>query len=81
VHNDLLKILPQNEIPDTKFQLDEIDPITQLDLEVKKIAGERQKELEHLKNVDSYRKEYLGNVSHELKTPVFKFTGYVSKLI
>lgn len=37
VHNDLLKILPQNEIPDTKFQLDEIDPITQLDLEVKKL--------------------------------------------
>jgi two-component system phosphate regulon sensor histidine kinase PhoR len=81
VHNDLSKILPQNEIPDTKFQLDEIDPITQLDLEVKKITVARQKELEHLKNVDSYRKEYLGNVSHELKTPVFNIQGYVSTLI
>ncbi len=81
VHDELTKILPQKEIPDTKFQLDEIDPITQLDLEVKKIAGERQKELEHLKNVDSYRKEYLGNVSHELKTPVFNIQGYVSTLI
>lgn len=81
VHNELVKILPQNEIPDTKFQLDEIDPITQLELEVKKIGVERQKELEHLKNVDSYRKEYLGNVSHELKTPVFNIQGYVSTLI
>jgi two-component system phosphate regulon sensor histidine kinase PhoR len=81
VQNELTKILPHNEIPDTKFQLDEIDPITQLDLEVKKIAIERQKELEHLKNVDSYRKEYLGNVSHELKTPVFNIQGYVSTLI
>lgn len=81
VQNELSKILPHNEIPDTKFQLDEIDPITQLDLEVKKIAVERQKELEHLKNVDSYRKEYLGNVSHELKTPVFNIQGYVSTLI
>ncbi len=81
VHNELTKILPQNEIPDTNFELDEIDPITKLDLEVKKIAIERQKELEHLKNVDSYRKEYLGNVSHELKTPVFNIQGYVSTLI
>ena len=81
VHNDLIKILPQNEIPDTKFQLDEVDPISQLEQEVKKIAVERQKELEHLKNVDSYRKEYLGNVSHELKTPVFNIQGYVSTLI
>ena len=81
VHSELKKILPQNEIPDTKFQLEEIDPITQLDLEVKKMAAERQKELDHLKNVDSYRKEYLGNVSHELKTPVFNIQGYVSTLI
>jgi len=81
VHNELTQLLPQKEIPNTKFQLDEIDPITQLETEVKKIAGERQKEVEHLKNLDSYRKEYLGNVSHELKTPVFNIQGYVSTLI
>jgi len=81
VHEDLKKVIPQKEIPDTKFELDEIDPITQLDLEVKKIAVERQREIEHLKHLDSYRKEYLGNVSHELKTPVFNIQGYVSTLI
>jgi two-component system phosphate regulon sensor histidine kinase PhoR len=31
--------------------------------------------------LDSYRKEYLGNVSHELKTPVFNIQGYVDTLI
>ncbi len=81
VRKELTQILPQNEIPDTKFQLEEIDPISQLKLEAKKIAAERQKEIEHLKNLDSYRKEYLGNVSHELKTPVFNIQGYVSTLI
>lgn len=81
VHEELKNVIPQKEIPDTKFQLDEIDPITQLESEVKKIALERQKETEHLKHVDSYRKEYLGNVSHELKTPVFNIQGYVSTLI
>jgi two-component system, OmpR family, phosphate regulon sensor histidine kinase PhoR len=81
VRNELIQILPQKEIPDTKFQLEEIDPITQLEQEVKKIALERQRESEHLKNLDSYRKEYLGNVSHELKTPVFNIQGYISTLI
>lgn len=81
VHKELMQILPQKEIPDTKFQLDEIDPITQLQLEAKKIVVERHKEIEHLKKLDSYRKEYLGNVSHELKTPVFNIQGYVSTLI
>lgn len=81
VHYELTKILPQKEIPSTKFELDEIDPITKLETEVKKIAAERQKETEHLKNLESYRKEYLGNVSHELKTPVFNIQGYVSTLI
>ncbi|MGZ3884537.1 MAG: sensor histidine kinase [Bacteroidia bacterium] len=31
--------------------------------------------------MESYRKEYLGNVSHELKTPVFNIQGYISTLI
>jgi two-component system, OmpR family, phosphate regulon sensor histidine kinase PhoR len=81
VRDELIQILPQKDIPDTKFQLEEIDPITQLEQEVKKIALERQREIEHLKNLDSYRKEYLGNVSHELKTPVFNIQGYISTLI
>ena len=81
MQNELTLLLPQKEIPDTKFQLDEIDPITKLESEIKKIATERQKETEHLKNLESYRKEYLGNVSHELKTPVFNIQGYVSTLI
>ncbi len=81
VNEELKKVIPQKEIPDTNIQLDEIDPITQLETEVKKLATERQKELEHVKHLDSYRKEYLGNVSHELKTPVFNIQGYVSTLI
>ncbi|WP_227643788.1 cell wall metabolism sensor histidine kinase WalK, partial [Klebsiella pneumoniae] len=28
-----------------------------------------------------YRKEYLGNVSHELKTPLFNVQGYISTLL
>lgn len=38
-------------------------------------------EFEKLKNVDMYRKEFLGNVSHELKTPIFAVEGYLHTLI
>ncbi len=69
------------EIPNTEFQLEEVDSITRLDEEIKKLAIERKKENQQHKKLDSYRKEFLGNVSHELKTPIFNIQGYISTLI
>jgi two-component system phosphate regulon sensor histidine kinase PhoR len=37
-------------------------------------------EMEVMKKMESYRKEYIGNVSHELKTPLFSIQGYVETL-
>ena len=77
----LVKAQQPKEIPNTEFQLDEVDSIDRLEDEIKKLAQERNKELEQTRNLDSYRKEFLGNVSHELKTPIFNIQGYVSTLI
>jgi two-component system phosphate regulon sensor histidine kinase PhoR len=79
--NSLVKAQLQKEIPSTAFDLEEVDAIASLESELKKLAQERQKELEQNRNMDSYRKEFLGNVSHELKTPIFNIQGYVSTLI
>ncbi len=38
-------------------------------------------EINQLKVMESYRKEYLGNVSHELKTPIFIAQSYVETLL
>jgi len=44
--------------------------------------GEKQKkEIATLKELASYRREFLGNVSHELKTPIFNIQGYVLTLL
>jgi two-component system phosphate regulon sensor histidine kinase PhoR len=44
--------------------------------------GERQmKEIEQLKEMAKYRREFIGNVSHELKTPIFNIQGYVLTLL
>lgn len=38
-------------------------------------------EMDMMKEMESYRKEYIGNVSHELKTPLFSIQGYVETLM
>ncbi len=49
--------------------------------EVKEWAESQEKEIESLKNLEKYRRGFLGNVSHELKTPIFTIQGYVHTLI
>lgn len=41
----------------------------------------KSKEVEELKEMAKYRREFLGNVSHELKSPIFNIQGYVLTLL
>ena len=49
--------------------------------EIDKFARDKKIEIETLKVREEYRKEFLGNVSHELKTPLFTVQGYLETLI
>ncbi len=49
--------------------------------EIDKYARDKKMEIETLKVREQYRKEFIGNVSHELKTPLFTVQGYISTLI
>jgi two-component system phosphate regulon sensor histidine kinase PhoR len=49
--------------------------------EVKKFATDKKLEIETLKVREEYRREFLGNVSHELKTPLFMVQGFLSTLL
>ena len=44
-------------------------------------SEEKKQEIEELKEMAAYRREFLGNVSHELKTPVFNIQGYIHTLL
>jgi two-component system phosphate regulon sensor histidine kinase PhoR len=57
------------------------DEINNLNQEILAWADDRKNEIERLKKLEVYRKEFLGNVSHELKTPVFNIQGYVLTLL
>lgn len=44
-------------------------------------AKRKTREIKQLRQLEKYRREFLGNVSHELKTPIFNIQGYVSTLL
>ena len=68
------------------IQNQKLDITNYFDLEtseedVKKWLSERSAEIEHLKDTEQFRRDFLGNVSHELKTPIFNIQGYVLTLL
>ena len=49
--------------------------------QIDKYAKDKKLEIETLKVREEYRKEFMGNVSHELKTPLFTVQGYIETLL
>ncbi|MFZ4413353.1 MAG: sensor histidine kinase [Bacteroidales bacterium] len=57
------------------------DLLMNVNQEVMDWVENKSKEIDDLKKLEIYRREYIGNVSHELKTPVFNIQGYVLTLL
>ncbi|MFW5644740.1 MAG: sensor histidine kinase [Bacteroidota bacterium] len=57
------------------------DLITQVNKEVEDWADSKTREIKKLKQLEKYRKDFVGNVSHELKTPIFNIQGYILTLL
>jgi len=72
-----VSLLDSNKISKTNITAD----IESLSMEMQKFAKDKQLEIESLNERENYRREFLGNVSHELKTPLFTVQGYILTLI
>jgi two-component system phosphate regulon sensor histidine kinase PhoR len=69
-----------NEL-DLSDSLDDVDIIAAAEREVERWANKKSNEVAQLKHLEKYRKEFIGNVFHELKTPIFNIQGYISTLL
>ena len=65
---------------ESSFSLQD-DIIAQAELETKKWTDEKISEISKLKEQEEFRREFLGNLAHELKTPVFSIQGYILTLL
>jgi two-component system phosphate regulon sensor histidine kinase PhoR len=59
----------------TDYNLDNVDK------EAEEWANQKEEELIKMQKNENFRREFIGNVSHELKTPIFNIQGYVQTLI
>ncbi|NOQ70676.1 MAG: sensor histidine kinase [Crocinitomix sp.] len=67
-----------SEMPEVNFTNDTLAKLTEDSTEY---AAVQQKQISELKKQAAFRKEFLGNLAHELKTPVFSIQGYVLTLL
>ena len=55
--------------------------LAQIQTEVEDWDKLNKEEIERLKGLETYRREFVGNLSHELKTPIFNIQGYLLTLL
>src|ERR1700749_414544 len=56
------------------------DPINDVQTEVKEWAKEKKSEIDELRTQEKFRRDFLSNISHEFKTPLFAIQGYIEAL-
>lgn len=57
------------------------NPLKRINREIYNYGVNRNKEIEDLRRLEAFRREFLADVSHELKTPVFAAQGFVHTLL
>lgn len=57
------------------------NPLKRINREILTYAKTKQKEIDELKKAESFRREFIADISHELKTPIFSAQGFVHTLL
>ncbi|MBT0551558.1 sensor histidine kinase [Riemerella anatipestifer] len=68
-------------LPDEIATEDENINFKELGERISGLSEKASSEIDMMKEMERYRKEYIGNISHELKTPLFSIQSYVGTLI
>lgn len=82
IYKSIHQLKVKNQKDDLKARIRKSeDIITDVNDDVLEWARDKKEEIDELKQMEEYRKEFIGNLSHELKTPIFNIQGYITTLI
>jgi two-component system phosphate regulon sensor histidine kinase PhoR len=85
--NSRIKVLYRtvHDLKRTRKDRERLDPkgdvIGQVNAEVSAWSTERMTEIKELREREKFRREFIGNLAHELKTPIFNIQGYILTLL
>lgn len=83
--NQIYKDIKKMKIKDfdlTKSSLlKSVNPLKKLNREISNYVSKKQEEIDELRQMEQFRREFIADVSHELKTPIFAAQGFVHTLI
>jgi len=80
----IYKIIHRKKMP-SDFRANKIDMrkniLDDVEKEVDEWAAQHDREFEEMERLATYRRRFIGDVSHELKTPIFNIQGFVHTLL
>lgn len=81
IHKMLSKVRKKELTDIAKQKAGALNPLKNIHEEIYAFALLKQKEIDELKKLEQFRKEFVADVSHELKTPIFAAQGFIHTLI
>ena len=81
IYEALDKIRSEELSPILRRSHNAINPLRLINKGIESYARTKQREIEELKRMEEFRREFIADISHELKTPIFAAQGFVHTLL
>lgn len=81
IYDALAKIQSEELAQISKKRISSFNPLRKINSEIQDYVEKKQAEIESLKEMETFRREFIADVSHELKTPIFAAQGFVHTLL
>jgi len=81
IYEALAKIQSEELAKIGKKNNSSFNPLRKINSEIQDYVQKKQAEIKSLKEMETFRREFIADVSHELKTPIFAAQGFVHTLL